>query len=116
MHENSMLKQATRRSALVGMFAALAFVVAAPNGLSASLPSRVAITRKLRKWQCANQDCEPYIYDPSLGAENINDEANPIPPGVAFEELPEDWVCPVCGDPKSSFLPMRQWVAVSVSV
>ncbi|MCK4417808.1 MAG: rubredoxin [Candidatus Latescibacteria bacterium] len=32
-----------------------------------------------------------YIYDP---AENNN---------VAFEDLPDDWVCPVCGVGKDKF-------------
>jgi len=26
--------------------------------------------------------------------------------GVAFEELPEDWICPVCGQPKSAYNPV----------
>lgn len=34
-----------------------------------------------------------YVYDP---AENDN---------VAFEDLPEDWVCPLCGVGKDSFSP-----------
>jgi len=29
-----------------------------------------------------------------------------IPPGTPFEELPEDWVCPVCGADKSMFKPV----------
>lgn len=39
-----------------------------------------------------------YIYDPELG-----DSDNGIKPGVPFEELPGDWVCPVCGAQKSQF-------------
>ena len=36
------------------------------------------------------------------------DEANGIPedeinPGTTFEELPEDWVCPICGLGKDHF-------------
>ena len=69
---------------------------------------------RLEKWTCTNQDCDPYVYDPSIGDININDEDNPIPPGVAFEDLPEDWICHVCGDPKSHFEPMGQWVEVTV--
>jgi rubredoxin len=23
--------------------------------------------------------------------------------GVKFQDLPEDWICPVCGEPKSEF-------------
>lgn len=28
-----------------------------------------------------------------------------IAPGTKFEDLPDDWVCPVCGAPKSQFNP-----------
>lgn len=47
--------------------------------------------------------CKPcgYIYDPELG-----DPDEDIAPGTAFEDLPEDWVCPVCGEDKSEFLPL----------
>lgn len=46
--------------------------------------------------------CEPcgYIYDPAVG-----DSAGGIEPGVAFEDLPEDWVCPICGMGKEVFSP-----------
>lgn len=33
-----------------------------------------------------------YEYDPEVG-----DPDNGIAPGTAFEDLPEDWVCPLCG-------------------
>jgi rubredoxin len=39
-----------------------------------------------------------YVYDPSIG-----DPANDIEPGTPFEELPADWVCPVCGAEKEMF-------------
>jgi rubredoxin len=39
-----------------------------------------------------------YIYDPAIG-----DPENGIAPGVAFESLPEDWVCPVCGAERTEF-------------
>lgn len=39
-----------------------------------------------------------YIYDPAVG-----DPANNIVPGTAFEDLPDDWVCPVCGVGKEDF-------------
>jgi len=39
-----------------------------------------------------------YIYDPQFG-----DPEADIAPGVSFEDLPEDWVCPVCGANKSAF-------------
>ena len=41
-----------------------------------------------------------YEYDPNLG-----DPDNDIPPGTAFEDLPEDWTCPVCDADKSDFEP-----------
>jgi rubredoxin len=33
-----------------------------------------------------------YVYDPADG-----DPDNGVAPGTAFEDLPEDWVCPLCG-------------------
>ncbi len=39
-----------------------------------------------------------YIYDPEKG-----DPGNGIPPGTAFENLPDDWVCPLCLAGKSEF-------------
>jgi rubredoxin len=41
-----------------------------------------------------------YVYDPAEG-----DPDNNISPGVAFEKLPEDWVCPICGAGKDDFSP-----------
>ena len=45
--------------------------------------------------------CEPcgYEYDPEIG-----DPDNGIAPGTAFEDLPEDWVCPLCGLGKDVFV------------
>jgi len=42
------------------------------------------------KWRCIPCD---YIYDPAEGDEE----------GVAFEDLPENWVCPICGVGKDEF-------------
>ena len=39
-----------------------------------------------------------YIYDPAVGDPDAG-----IAPGVAFEDLPEDWVCPTCGVGKDQF-------------
>jgi rubredoxin len=101
----------TRRLFLTGCAALAAlgapFVPARTQRARGTLPRK-----KMRKWQCVNQDCEPYIYDPSIGDENANDPDRPIPPGVAFEALPEDWVCPVCGDPKSLFVALDEWVSL----
>ena len=43
-----------------------------------------------------------YIYDPSEGDPEQN-----IPEGVPFEKLPEGWVCPVCGAPRTEFSPEK---------
>jgi rubredoxin len=42
-----------------------------------------------------------YIYDPANG-----DPDNGVPPGTPFEDVPDDWVCPVCGVAKTEFSPM----------
>lgn len=39
-----------------------------------------------------------YVYDPAVG-----DPKGGIPPGTAFEDLPDDWRCPRCRQPKSKF-------------
>ena len=39
-----------------------------------------------------------YEYDPAYGDPDSN-----IPVGTPFEKLPEDWICPVCGAPRSEF-------------
>ncbi|NMA70248.1 MAG: rubredoxin, partial [Desulfitobacterium sp.] len=31
------------------------------------------------------------------------DPDNGVAPGTAFEDIPEDWVCPLCGVDKTSF-------------
>ena len=48
----------------------------------------------MQKWECP---CG-YIYDPATG-----DEDNGVAPGTAWEDVPEDWVCPLCGAEKESF-------------
>ncbi len=52
----------------------------------------------MKKYQCSG--CG-YIYDPQTG-----DKASGTKAGTAFEDLPEDWVCPVCGSSKDNFLPV----------
>lgn len=39
-----------------------------------------------------------YIYDPKFG-----DPDHGINPGTSFQNLPDDWVCPLCGAPKEQF-------------
>ena len=39
-----------------------------------------------------------YVYDPQQG-----DPDNGIDPGTKFEDVPNDWDCPVCGASKDDF-------------
>ncbi len=39
-----------------------------------------------------------YIYDPEQG-----DDTQGIQPGTKFEDLPDDWTCPLCGATKDQF-------------
>lgn len=47
--------------------------------------------------------CEPcgYVYDPKVG-----DPDGGIPAGTAFDDIPDDWICPVCGLGKDAFSPV----------
>lgn len=47
------------------------------------------------RWRC--RVCG-YVYDPKEG-----DPENGVPAGTAFADVPEDWVCPVCGAGKDAF-------------
>lgn len=40
-----------------------------------------------------------YEYDPAVG-----DVENDIKPGTDFEALPEEWICPECGEEKENFI------------
>lgn len=44
-----------------------------------------------------------YIYDPAVG-----DPDNGVEAGTAFEDLPDDWVCPDCGAAKDEFEPVQE--------
>lgn len=52
---------------------------------------------KMKRYVC---DVCGWVYDPEKG-----DPDNGIEPGTAFEDLPDDWVCPVCGAAKEEFSP-----------
>jgi len=53
---------------------------------------------KMKKYQCSV--CG-YVYDPAVG-----DPDSGIAPGTSFEDIPDDWVCPVCGVTKDQFEPV----------
>jgi rubredoxin len=39
-----------------------------------------------------------YVYDPALG-----DPENGVAAGASFDDVPDDWVCPMCGVGKDMF-------------
>lgn len=49
----------------------------------------------MKKYRCTVCD---WIYDPAVG-----DPEGSIAPDTAFEDIPEDWVCPLCGVGKDEF-------------
>lgn len=58
----------------------------------------------MQKYVC---DICGYIYDPEVG-----DPDSGVAPGTAFEDIPEDWVCPLCGVSKEDFSPEDQKSAI----
>ena len=53
----------------------------------------------MKKYVC---DTCGWIYDPAVG-----DPENGIAPGTAFEDLPADFPCPLCGVGKEDFSPVE---------
>jgi len=51
--------------------------------------------KKMDKYVC--KVCG-YVYDPEKG-----DPENGVEPGTKFEDIPDDWVCPICGVGKEEF-------------
>jgi rubredoxin len=44
-----------------------------------------------------------FVYDPAEG-----DADGGVPPGQRFEDIPDDWACPVCGARKDDFSPLDE--------
>jgi rubrerythrin len=62
-----------------------------------------AFERQLtQKWIC--QQCS-MIYDPVTG-----DPDSGIAAGTPFESIPADWICPICGATKKTFVPYQEIV------
>ena len=51
----------------------------------------------IHMWQCQGNNCG-YIYNDKKG-----DRKGKISPGTKYEDLPDDWKCPVCGAGKKFF-------------
>ncbi len=52
----------------------------------------------MQKYEC--EVCG-YVYNPKEG-----DPSSDIEPGTSFEDLPDDWLCPICGAGKDAFVPI----------
>ena len=53
------------------------------------------ILEKFNKYRC--MECED-LYDEEKG-----DPASGFAPGTRWDDIPDDWACPICGAPKSFF-------------
>jgi rubredoxin len=78
-------------------------IVAARRGvgggsLTAQTITSAAVATETRQlWICSS--CG-FIYDPDEG-----DPDGGIAPGTDFDDIPDDWFCPVCGARKADFEP-----------
>ncbi len=70
----------------------------APTYVDRSKLIKKPVSSSFNKYKCLA--CG-YVYDEELG-----DPENNISPGTKFEDLPESWVCPVCGTEKEDFVKM----------
>ena len=68
----------------------------APTYVDKSLLEKKKPSSKLKKFKCTA--CG-YVYDEEEG-----DPSNGTDPGTLFADLPDDWVCPVCGTEKEDFI------------
>ena len=66
-----------------------------PKTAPSFIEKKKEVAAKMDKYECSV--CS-YVYDPEMG-----DPDSGIKPGTSFEELPDDWVCPVCGASKDQF-------------
>ena len=65
------------------------------------LLGKIKVVQNERRMFVDRYVCDPcgYVYDPAVG-----DPDSGIAPGTPWEEVPADWVCPVCGLDKDSFV------------
>lgn len=92
-------------SAAFGIFAVILFDSGIWKALSFFLMVIVAVALGYKnfereksgnhRYECV--ECK-YIYNPKYGNEKAG-----IKPGTSFDDLPQDWVCPVCGEGKDMF-------------
>ena len=78
-----------------GIWKALSFLLMVIVALGLGYKNFKAERSDTQRYECV--ECK-YIYNPKFGNEKAG-----IKPGTPFEDLPEDWVCPVCGEGKDMF-------------
>ena len=79
-----------------GIWKAVSFLLMVIAALA--LGYRTFITQKEEKGEKYECGVCKYIYNPKTGNEKAG-----ISPGTNFEDLPDTWVCPVCGESKDVF-------------
>ncbi len=92
-------------SATFGIFAVILLDSGIWKALSFLLMVIVALGLGYKNFQGEKSDTQmyeciecKYIYNPKYGNEKAG-----INPGTSFEDLPDNWVCPVCGEGKDMF-------------
>ena len=75
---------------------------AAPVTPFNSLPCRAMAAETTTKQLYICTSCG-FINDPDEG-----DPDGGVPPGTAFDDIPDDWFCPVCGARKADFEPYEE--------
>ncbi len=78
-----------------GIWKALSFLLMVIVALGLGYKNFQSEKVETQRYECLQ--CK-YIYNPKSGNEKAG-----IKPGTPFEELPDDWVCPVCGEGKDMF-------------
>ncbi len=78
-----------------GIWKALSFLLMIIVALGLGYKNFQAEKSETQRYECI--ECK-YIYNPKFGNEKAG-----VKPGTAFEDLPDNWVCPVCGEGKDMF-------------
>lgn len=78
-----------------GIWKALSFLLMVIVALGLGYKNFQAEKYESQRYECV--ECK-YIYNPKSGNEKAG-----IKPGTEFEDLPDNWVCPVCGEGKDMF-------------
>lgn len=78
-----------------GIWKALSFLLMVIVAIGLGYKNFQGERSETQRYECV--ECK-YIYNPKFGNEKAG-----IKPGTPFEDLPEDWECPVCGEGKDMF-------------